>query len=149
CDETSRTENTLSEAGEENAVSGEVLTKPSERDLEKSPVKDGVAEGFPPPISPWTRDREASLQPVFEETNGGCVLCGERNETRDHLFFVFTETLDEDAWLWDGTGILKPGYHFGLAKICYSEESYCQFSFHHFGEVKQLELRMCTSGHVI
>ncbi|KAF3533035.1 hypothetical protein DY000_02040919 [Brassica cretica] len=40
CDETSRTENTLSEAGEENAVSGEVLTKPSERDLEKSPVKD-------------------------------------------------------------------------------------------------------------
>lgn len=45
--------------------------------------------------------------------------------------------------------ILKPGYHFGLAKICYSEESYCQFSFHHFGEVKQLELRMCTSGHVI
>ncbi|KAG2277702.1 hypothetical protein Bca52824_060257 [Brassica carinata] len=55
---------------EENAVSGEVLAKPSERDLEKSPVKDGVAEGFPPPISPWTRDREASLQPVFEETNG-------------------------------------------------------------------------------
>ena len=65
CDETSRTENTLSEAGEENAVSGEVLTKPSERDLDKSPVKDGVSEGFPPPISPWTRDREASLQPVF------------------------------------------------------------------------------------
>ncbi|KAH0885048.1 hypothetical protein HID58_061144, partial [Brassica napus] len=48
-DKTSRTENTLSEAGEEIAESG---------------------EGFPPPSSPWTRDREASLQPVIEETNG-------------------------------------------------------------------------------
>ncbi|WZZ52707.1 hypothetical protein YC2023_052814 [Brassica napus] len=64
-DKTSRTENTLSEAGEEIAESGEVLTKPSEWDLEKSHVK-----GFPPPSSPWTRDREASLQPVIEETNG-------------------------------------------------------------------------------
>lgn len=42
-DKTSRTENTLSEAGEEIAESGEVLTKPSEWDLEKSHVKVGVA----------------------------------------------------------------------------------------------------------